>query len=117
MNTNQKHHCHPILEKEEAIRNLGGMVWLYEKHLLKFRNTYADSAAVTREYLLHGKNGEAQILIHSIKGLAGTLGLRQLYYAAANLELAIKTTDDTIGIYLNNYESCLTEALIISAKD
>jgi HPt (histidine-containing phosphotransfer) domain-containing protein len=106
-----------IIEKEEAIKNLGGMVWLYEKHLLKFVNTYADSAYVTREYLNRGQSDQAQILIHSIKGLAGTLGLQQLYSSASLLEHAIKNADVSTSIYLNNYEICLKETILKSQED
>lgn len=102
---------HPVIGKEEAIKNMGGMVWLYEKHLLNFKYTYANSAAVTREHLLCGQIDEAQRLIHSIKGLAGTLGLRQLYYTAAALEQAIKNNDDSTVIYLQSYEACLQDTL------
>ena len=116
MSSNQTYN--PLIGgKEEAIKNLGGMVWLYEKHLIKFRNTYADSAAVTREYLLRGNTGDAQILIHSIKGLAGTLGLRQLYYAAADLEQAIKQSDSSTDMFLDIYEAHLCEALKDTEKD
>ena len=110
MSSNQT--CHPVIgNRDDAIRNLGGMVWLYEKHLLKFKTTYADSAAVTREYLFRGNTGDAQILIHSIKGLAGTLGLRRLYYAASDLEQAIKRSDISTDMFLEIYEASLKEIL------
>lgn len=100
-----------IAGKAEAIENLGGMVWLYEKHLLKFKNTYADSAAVARDYLVHGKTGDALILIHSVKGLAGTLGLRHLYYASSDLEQAIRHSDTSTCMFLEIFEAHLNEIL------
>ncbi len=107
----------PIIDRESAIKNLGGMVWLYEKHLAKFRNTYADSSLILDDYLINGKTDEARILIHTIKGLAGTLGLRQLYYAAADLEKSILTSDSSLYFALQIYDSCLKGFLQTSVKD
>ncbi len=108
---------YPLCEKETAIKNLGGMVWLYEKHLSKFKNTYADSAVKTRDYLIQGNTGDARILIHSVKGLAGTLGLRQLYYAASELEQAIIKSDPSLNTFLMLYDKYLKETLKLSVND
>lgn len=107
----------PIIDRETAIKNLGGMVWLYEKHLTKFRTAYADSTIKLDDYLARGKTDEARILIHTVKGLAGTLGLRQLYYAAADLEKSILTSDPSLYFTLRIYDSCLKEFLQTSLKD
>ena len=107
---------HTLYDRETAIKNLGGMVWLYEKQLCKFKTTYADSAIMAKEYLLHGNTGEARILIHSIKGLAGTLGMRQLYYAAADLEQAIIKSDPSLDNLMQQYEKYLEATLSHSDK-
>ena len=101
----------PAEDKAAAIKNLGGMTWLYDKHLLKFKLTYADSHKKTLEYLLQGKTGEARILIHSVKGLSGTLGLMQLHYAASILEKAIMTPDSYLDQALSNYEIHLNNVI------
>lgn len=80
----------PYAGKDKAIENLGGLTALYEKHLKKFKETYADSAETLHQLLTCGDNEKARILAHSIKGLAGTLGLTRLQYAAADLESSIK---------------------------
>lgn len=108
---------YPLCDRETAIKNLGGMVWLYEKHLMKFKNTYAGSADAAHEYILRGQREDARILIHSVKGLAGTLGLRRLYYAAAELELAITSADPAVAGALIIYDKCLNETLTLSEKD
>lgn len=104
-------HQYPLCEKETAIKNLGGMVWLYEKHFCKFKITYSDSSSRAQDYLLCGQPGEARTLIHSVKGLAGTLGLCQLYYAAAELEQAIIRSDPALGNALMLYDKCLKETI------
>lgn len=107
----------PASGRRAAIENMGGLTWLYEKHMAKFRDTYADSAVAARNYILCGKYTDARILIHSVKGLSGTLGLRCLFYAAAELEQAILTcnqfpgTDSRITDALTSYESCLNKVI------
>ena len=101
----------PIRDRQTAIKNMGGMVWLYEKHIIKFKNTYAGSYDEAHSLLMHGNTEDARILIHSVKGLAGTLGFVKLYYAASILERAILSSDPGLYNYLDIYKSCLEEIL------
>lgn len=82
-------HENPFAGREKAIENLGGSTALYEKHLAKFKVNYKSAADTMEEYLSSGSREEAKILAHSIKGLAGTLGLPYLAEASAALEAAI----------------------------
>lgn len=102
----------PFSGREKAIRNLGGMVWLYEKHLTKFMTAYSDSPASIRNYLAEGNIHDARILTHSIKGLSATLGMDRLHHASCSLENAIKNHSCNIEIQLVNYEICINEILI-----
>lgn len=102
---------YPVKDRQAAIKNLGGMVWLYDKHLSKFRDTYENSPETVHNLLLQGHTDDARILIHSVKGLAGTLGLVQLYYAASLLERAIISSDPSLHNYLEIYRNCLHDAL------
>lgn len=79
----------PYAGKEEAIENLGGSCALYEKHLAKFKKNYAQAGERMESHLTSGDRGEAKILAHSVKGLAGTLGLTYLARSAEALESAI----------------------------
>ena len=110
-------HQYPLCEKETAIKNLGGLVWLYEKQLSRFKTEYADSSSKANDYLLCGRPGDARILIHSVKGLAGTLGLHQLHYAAAKLEQAIIISDPSLNTYLILYDRCLKDVILLPEKD
>ena len=102
---------HPVIDRDAAIRNMGGMVWLYEKHLSRFRDTYSDSPERVMNLLNNEKKEEARILIHSVKGLSGTLGLIQLYYAASILDRAIISSDPSLYDSLDIYRNRLCEAL------
>ena len=110
-------HQYPLCEKETAIKNLGGLVWLYEKQFSRFKTEYADSSSKVYDYLLCNKPGEARILIHSVKGLAGTLGLHQLYYAAAKLEQSIISSDASLKTDLILYDQCLKDVITLPEKD
>lgn len=79
----------PLFGKEEAIKNLGGAESIYYKHINKFKDSYANSAEHVKELLAEDNFDEARRLIHSIKGLGGTLGLWDVQSAAAALEHAI----------------------------
>ncbi len=79
----------PYAGKKEAIENLGGSRALYEKHLAKFKKNYAEAGEQMESHLTSGDRNEARILAHSVKGLAGTLGLTYLARSAGDLESAI----------------------------
>ena len=82
----------PFRDRAAAIENLGGMVNLYEKHLGRFRENYEGAEGEIRRLLEVGDREEAHRLAHSIKGLAGTLGLPYLQSAASELEEYLKKT-------------------------
>lgn len=82
----------PFRDRMAAIENLGGMVNLYEKHLGRFRENYEGAEGEIRRLLEAGDLVEAHRLAHSIKGLAGTLGLPYLQSAASALEEYLKST-------------------------
>ena len=94
-NTLSPHFPHgenPFRDRAAAIENLGGMVNLYEKHLGRFRENYEGAEGEIRRLLETGEREEAHRLAHSIKGLAGTLGLPYLQSVSADLEGYLKNT-------------------------
>ncbi len=74
----------------EAAENLGCSEKQYIKHLNKFKIAYAHVDADIQELLLDKNYVEAHRIAHSVKGLAGTLGLNSLHGVAAELETALK---------------------------
>lgn len=79
----------PLSGREEAIKNLGGMEALYNKHVQKFKRNYANSAEHI-QILLEEKNyDEARRLAHTLKGLGGTLGMLDVMETSSELEKAI----------------------------
>ncbi len=79
----------PYAGKAEAIENLGNNPRIYEKHLAKFKKTYAGVCDTLEAYLSCGKQEEAIRLAHSVKGLSATLGLTYLAQSAKDLETVL----------------------------
>jgi len=97
----------PFAGKVEAIENLGGLENLYNKHLSKFKENYATSYEDVIKLLAEGELIDARRLAHSVKGLAGTLGLPYLEKASANLEAAILNDEADLEPFLAAFKNKL----------
>lgn len=97
----------PFADKGKAIENLGGMENLYIKHLSKFKENYATSYEEVINLLAEGEPLEARRLAHSVKGLAGTLGLPYLEKASANLETAVLNDETDLEPFLSAFKNKL----------
>ena len=76
------------IDYENAIRRFAGNETLYEKYLYRFKDdehlSYAISAFEKKDYETVLKE------IHTLKGVAGTLGMTRLYDACSAIVLAIR---------------------------
>lgn len=93
----------PFSGKEEAIKNLGGLEKAYYKHVTKFQKNYCKSADEIQEFLENGNQEEAKRLAHSVKGLAGTLGMSSLHQAATILDRNISEESMQTNASLEQY--------------
>ncbi|MEA4989210.1 MAG: ATP-binding protein [Anaerovorax sp.] len=103
----------PFAGKQEAIKNLGGLETAYYKHVDKFQKNYKNSAKEIRDFLADENYEKAKRLAHSIKGLAGTLGMSGLHKAATVLDKNISEQSVETETSLEKYESEL-EAVIVA---
>ena len=78
----------PGLDMEAALKRLGGDRKLYLKLLGTFITGYGETPAQLLQEVRPGRWEEALRLVHSMKGVAGTLGGTDLEAAAAELEKA-----------------------------
>lgn len=99
----------PYAGKAQAIENLGGSLALYEKHLARFKKNYAQAHVSIQEYLDTDHKKEAQQFAHSIKGLAGMLGLTCLARSAEALEMALGSNADDLSAELSVFQERLEE--------
>ena len=102
----------PFSGKDEAIRNMGGMRSIYDKHVQKFKVNYLKSTEHISTLLEEKNYDEARRLAHSIKGLSGTLGMLDLMESSAELEKAIlKGEAYDLHIELENFDHDLAAAI------
>jgi CheY-like chemotaxis protein len=78
-----------VLDMETAIHRMGGNRTLYHRLVPSFLKDAQDSAARAPLLLAEGRREEASRLLHTLKGLAGTMGASDLQAAAAAAEKAL----------------------------
>ncbi|GAB1475916.1 hypothetical protein MASR2M70_07480 [Bacillota bacterium] len=79
----------PFSGRNQAISRLGGLEDLYIKYVERFQSNYSNSAAELHRLINIENYEEAKILVHSVKGLAATLGMEDLQACAGSIESAI----------------------------
>jgi HPt (histidine-containing phosphotransfer) domain-containing protein len=82
-------HSLPCLNIQIGIKQLEGNQNLYIKLLRKFAECNQDFAEKIADRLEQNDDKKARLLAHSIKGVAGSIGAKELYLASATLEAAI----------------------------
>lgn len=96
--------------KEKAIQDMDGRVDLYEKHVSRFKDNYIDADVILIGMLRSGQLDEAARHIHSIKGLAGTLGMLPLSLCCAVIEDKLRTgQQDTLQDDINSFSRLLSD--------
>ena len=77
------------VDYENGIKRFAGNAALYEKYLLKFRDDLHYEAAKTAY-----EAGDFDTLLkeaHTLKGVAGTLGLTDIYQTCSNIVTALRS--------------------------
>jgi signal transduction histidine kinase/DNA-binding NarL/FixJ family response regulator/HPt (histidine-containing phosphotransfer) domain-containing protein len=102
----------PFAGREDAIKNLGGLESIYNKHIEKFKMNYANTAESISTLLREKKYDEARRLAHSVKGLGGTLGMLYVMESSSALEKAIlKGENYDLSAELENFDRELKAAI------
>jgi two-component system sensor histidine kinase/response regulator len=84
----------PGIDMVMALRNLGGNRTLLRRLLRDFADEHVDDLKTARAYLERGEQEGATRVAHTLKGLAGTLGARELQTSAGRLEDLLRDGDD-----------------------
>jgi signal transduction histidine kinase/DNA-binding response OmpR family regulator/HPt (histidine-containing phosphotransfer) domain-containing protein len=82
------------LDHEAGLRHMAGSRELYRRLLRQFISEQADTAARLNAALDEQDYELAQRIVHTVKGVAGSIGLFDLQARAALLERAIKTREN-----------------------
>jgi two-component system sensor histidine kinase/response regulator len=99
------------LDTKDGLTRVGGNRKLYMKLLRQFVAQQANTDDLVGEALAANDSLTAERLAHTVKGVAGNLGARELQQAAATLEKAIssKSPNNTIQEARTKFRSLLTE--------
>ncbi len=98
----------------EGLEKVNGNRQLYVQLLGSFREDFAGSAEEIRKLLGHGDPSAAEKLTHTIKGISGNLGAKDLNTAVTALDSALQRGDGD-PILLAKYEDALKR--LIAAID
>jgi polar amino acid transport system substrate-binding protein len=78
------------VDTEEGLSHVGGNKKLYLNLLSKFRDEYGDAVRDIRKSLEKGDREAAVRGAHTVKGVAGNIGAKEVQQAAAVVEAALK---------------------------
>ncbi len=95
---------------QDVLHRLMGDAQLYEALFKQFLNDYRDSNASLLQLLKDDHKG-AERLAHSMKGVAGTLGMGGLAEAATQLETALHAKPGDAGDTLQPFSDALAQML------
>ena len=84
----------PGIKHAEGLKKINGNHPLYYKLLKQFYQDHRGTVDEIQKQLDEQDKHSAQLLTHTIKGVAGNLGATELYKAATNLEQALINTSD-----------------------
>jgi polar amino acid transport system substrate-binding protein len=80
----------PGISVKEGLSRVGGNTSFYKKILVKFYNDYTDATEQIKDAVDKGDQELAQRLAHTVKGVAGNIGAKDLFGPSEELEAAIK---------------------------
>ena len=78
------------IDLADGLKRVAGNRSLYRNLLFKFRQSQADAAAEIRQALAAGDRQRAERIAHTIKGIAGSIGAKELRAAAAVVEEGLR---------------------------
>mgnify|MGYP001829258290 CR=1 FL=1 len=102
----------PGIDVVRGVERVGGNRRLFRKLLVEFRQDHGEDITAIREALAGGEAERAQRLAHTIKGVAATVGARELNARALELEAAIKEgSEDSYEALIAGLEEVMTPVI------
>jgi two-component system, sensor histidine kinase and response regulator len=101
----------PGIDIKAGLDRLGGNRKLYFELLLKFRKNHINAAKEIKYALAHDGPKKAEIMAHTIKGAAGTLGVKDVYTNSGTIETMIRNNrPDQAELLLEKLTQALEQA-------
>ncbi len=95
----------------DGLRRVGGNERLYRELLVKFATKNSDADVQISAALESGDRQMAERIAHTVKGVAGNLGIKRVQSAAEKLEKAIHDSDAGASTILRDFTSLLRPQL------
>jgi two-component system sensor histidine kinase/response regulator len=93
----------PGVKIAEGLNRVAGNKKLYRDLLSQFATKQVDAAAQIAEALNGGDRKIAERIAHTVKGVAGNLGITEVYVAAQDLERVIRESPTSTAITLERF--------------
>ena len=115
---NNRSKPNPFEERELAISRLGGLEDLYNKHVERFINNYNECDVMLSQLIEENRYDEARVFAHSLKGLASTLGMKDLHSKAKGIEISIKEGRlSDLPMLLSHFKTSLEQVIQSNGDD
>jgi CheY-like chemotaxis protein len=102
----------PGIDVESSLIRVGGNMKLYKKLLIKFRDDYSNSFDEIQRAIENNNLNDAERYAHTVKGVAGNIGVNKLQKIAGDLETGIRKREtDRYDSMLKKYSKELSKAL------
>ena len=97
------------IDSGSGLKRVAGNKRLYRSLLDQFIEKQADAAAVISKALESGDHELAERTAHTVKGVAGNIGITKVQFAAAALERALREKDPAVPAQLPEFDSLLRD--------
>ncbi len=101
----------PGIDQARGLASVRGNMVLYEKLLKKFYEQYHGATADLKQLINACAIDDAKRAVHSIKGVAGSLGALRLQEESHQLEMALDRGAPDLDHLLIRFEDALDEIL------
>lgn len=98
------------LDNEAGLVRVAGNKTLYRNLLTKFAHDYTDSRQQIEDALKKGERETAQRIAHTVKGVAGNIGIATVQNKAANLEAGIRDESNILDQQIIEFGNALSDA-------
>ena len=92
---------------KDGLKRLGGNSRLYRDLLMKFAAKNSDAGLQITDALHIGDRNTAERIAHTVKGVAGNIGIKPVQLTAEKLEKAIRESDSGVPTMLHDFTSVL----------
>ncbi|RSL15628.1 two-component system sensor histidine kinase/response regulator [Edaphobacter aggregans] len=95
------------IDIKDGLKRVGGNGQLYRGLIVKFAEKHNDSGVLVKAALQSGDRELAQRIAHTVKGVAGNIGIKRVQFAAEKLEKAIRENDSEVPTMLQDFISVM----------